>query len=284
MPPRLPTLQPPPDIWDEPVTGAWAGPWPRLATSSLLHGITAFLPSIGASAVLADYFDEQAYQFNGVRASVTALFAFALQPAIGVLSDVHGRKPLIAVCLASSALPNVALLCGSVWGWAVLCAVSGASGASTSLILAAISECTDEVHRAGAMGITLALTFGIGNLIGISVGSLLYQRLGALSFAAPLASAALNLCWLALCTPETAKRRATAAGCAALSPWRAFSLLAPSESAGSGFEGRGAPLAARRAASPHECPPSPASPILLRRCSPFARFTTSSLRAFLATL
>ena len=235
------------------------------------------------------------------------------------------------MCLASSALPNVALLCGSVWGWAVLCAVSGASGASTSLILAAISECTEEAHRAGAMGITLALTFGIGNLIGISVGaslfwqlggpglrristpdphdtgSLLYQRLGALSFAAPLASAALNLCacscdvrrsggaslhdsscasrcWLALCTPETAKRRATAAGCAALSPWRAFSLLAPSESAGSGFEGRGAPLAARRAASPPECPPSPASRILLRRCSPFARFTTSSLRAFLATL
>ena len=83
MPPRLPTLQPPPDIWGEPVTGAWAGPWPRLATSSLLHGITAFLPSIGASAVLADYFDEQAYQFNGVLASATALFAFALQPAIG---------------------------------------------------------------------------------------------------------------------------------------------------------------------------------------------------------
>ena len=70
------------------------------------------------------------------------------------------------------------------------------------------------------------LTFGIGNLIGISVGaslfwqlggpglrristpdshdagSLLYQRLGALSFAAPLASAALNLCACVRCAPE----------------------------------------------------------------------------------
>lgn len=208
---------------------------PLLTVCSLVNGLCLFVPLIASNAVIYDHFgSEVAYIVNGVLSAGRAAFAFAFQPAIGALTDARGRKPVLVVLLLVSTLPTVALLFGSATTYAILSVVCGAAGATTSVVLTGISDSTDEEHRAGALGIVLALTYGLAKMIGIPLGALLEAHV---SFAAAIAMQTANALFVWLAVPETHERDgkaaalggdASAASWSAISPCRVFALLQPS--------------------------------------------------------
>lgn len=111
--------------------------------------------------------------------TVFALLQFLFSPLIGSLSDRFGRRPLI---LAS----NLGLgLTYALMGWAPTLiwlfigrAVSGVTGASYATASAYIADTTEPEKRAGAFGI-LGAAFGVGFMIGPSLGGVLGEYFGA---------------------------------------------------------------------------------------------------------
>jgi DHA1 family tetracycline resistance protein-like MFS transporter len=108
-----------------------------------------------------------------------ALLQFLFSPLMGSLSDRFGRRPMI---LAS----NLGLgLTYALMGWAPNLAwlfigriVSGITGASYGTASAYIADTTPVEKRAGAFGI-LGAAFGVGFMIGPSLGGVLGEYFGA---------------------------------------------------------------------------------------------------------
>ncbi|HMC38200.1 MAG TPA: MFS transporter [Acidimicrobiales bacterium] len=140
--------------------------------------------------------------------------AFLFSPVWGWLSDRVGRRPVLLVSLAGTAVGS--LLTGLAGGLPLLFVgrlVDGASGASVAVAQAAATDLAEPAERSRLFGL-LGAAFGIGFVAGPAIGSL-----GALGgprvpffLAAGLAVANTTVAWFRL--PETRRPAgpATAAG------------------------------------------------------------------------
>jgi MFS family permease len=234
--PNISWLETPPpnvfsNVFSDSFVWSMARPWILLAICGLLHGLATFLPRVGTTGTIAAELGSNAFLFNGSVDAAKAALSLILQPAVGVMSDAHGRKPLLAFCLVMAALPNLALLCGSIHVWSTLTVLVGPPGhAMHGLLIASVAESIRPEHRAGAIGITHALMYGFANTIGTVAGSSLFTSFGRFSFAAPLIIAAVNLLYLWALVPETLPKERTGGShflWAEMNPCRAFVLLAP---------------------------------------------------------
>jgi multidrug resistance protein len=141
-----------------------------------------------------------------VAASLVAAFSLAqlvMSPIWGRLSDRIGRKPVLIVSLAGTAVGS--LLTGLAMGLPLLFAgriVDGASGASVSVAHASVADMASPVERARLFGL-LGAAFGLGFVLGPAIGGALSPIDPRLPFLVAAAIAGVNALVAVRRLPET---------------------------------------------------------------------------------
>ena len=149
--------------------------------------------------------------FGGVLSSFFSILQFVFAPFWGAVSDKHGRRPVLLLTVAGTALGYLVwIVSGSFWLFLLSRIVSGAFSGNLSVATAAVADVTSRAERAKAMGIVGA-AFGLGLVTGPMLGALTAQinlldahpglaRFGINPFSVPaLLSFALclvNLVWI----------------------------------------------------------------------------------------
>ena len=139
----------------------------------------------------------------GVFGSVWAAMQFVFSPVIGSLSDRFGRRTVILLSNVGLGLDYVLMAIAPTLGWLFVGRViSGITSSSFSAASAYIADVTPPEDRAGKFGM-LGAAFGIGFIVGPTVGGLL----GSVSLRAPFWGAAAlsltNACYGYFILPES---------------------------------------------------------------------------------
>ncbi|MDP9073999.1 MAG: MFS transporter [Actinomycetota bacterium] len=159
-----------------------------------------------------------AKRFHVSSATATGLVAafaaatFIFSPIWGRVSDRVGRKPILVLSLAGTAVGS--LITGLAGGVVVLYlgrVVDGISGASVSVAQAAVSDVAAPEERARLFGL-LGAAFGIGFVAGPALGALAALGGPRLPFYVAAALAGINALVASRRLPETNPRRATVGG------------------------------------------------------------------------
>lgn len=152
----------------------------------------------------------QAALWGGVLATTFAVMQFLFGPVLGGLSDRFGRRPVLLLSLAVMAADYVVMaLAGSIWLLLlgrIIGGITAATHATASAFMADISTPQERSKNFGLIG----AGFGIGFLIGPTMGGLLaeYGTRAPFWAAAALAAANCMLGWLVLketLRPENAR-------------------------------------------------------------------------------
>jgi DHA1 family tetracycline resistance protein-like MFS transporter len=116
---------------------------------------------------------DAASAISGGFATAFALVAFVASPALGILSDRFGRRPIILLASLGSALDcTILALAPNLWWLFVGRLLSGATAASATTSAAYIADVTPPERRGAAFGMASA-AFGLGFALGPAVGGLL---------------------------------------------------------------------------------------------------------------
>lgn len=145
----------------------------------------------------ADRFGASGLALGALLASHAAM-QFLLAPTWGRLSDRIGRRPVMLITIAGTAVALAALgLAESLPAIFLARIMAGAFGANISVATAYITDVTDEADRTRWMGMVGA-SFAVGFTLGPPIGGLLagVSHGAPMFFAAGLA--AVNLVWAAL--------------------------------------------------------------------------------------
>src|SRR5436853_447417 len=114
-----------------------------------------------------------AANWNGWFALVFALMQFVCSPALGVLSDRFGRRPVILLSNLGLGLDYMVMALAPTLSWLFLGRIiSGVTSSSIPTAMAYIADVTPKEKRAGAFGY-IGVAFGIGFVLGPMVGGLL---------------------------------------------------------------------------------------------------------------
>ena len=129
---------------------------------------------------------------NNLAAIVGWLFAaygicqLIAAPALGVLSDRFGRRPILFICLLGSAVGYLILgFGGALWLLFLGRIIDGLTGGNIPVLFGYIADITEPKDRGKYFGM-LGAAAGIGTLIGPAVGGLL----ATISYNAPFLAAA----------------------------------------------------------------------------------------------
>ena len=132
------------------------------------------------------------HEVSGLFGAMLALYAlmqFVFAPVLGVLSDRYGRRPVLLLSLAGSAI-DYTIMAFTPYLWLLFAgrAVAGLTAANAAVATAYIADVTPESERAHRFGLSQAF-FGAGFVLGPVIGGIL----GDISLRDPfLAAAALN--------------------------------------------------------------------------------------------
>lgn len=141
---------------------------------------------------------------------ITSLFAFCeffSAPALGVLSDKYGRRPVLLLSIARTAIGYLFLgLSGAMWMLLLGRIIDGVTAGNISTIFACMSDITEPGQRAKRYGVIGGM-IGLGFIIGPALGGFAAQW----SLRAPMFIAAsmslINLVWAYFALPETLKEK-----------------------------------------------------------------------------
>jgi len=180
-----------------------ANPFPvlLLATFIDLLGIGVLQPVL--PFLVAQYTHAHIASYVGI---ITALFAFCefvAAPALGLLSDRYGRRPVLLLSMAGSALGYLLLGCGkTLWLLFLGRIIDGLTAGNISTIFAYVADITPPEQRAKRYGM-IGGAIGLGFIIGPAIGGFA-ARWG---LSAPMYIAAamclFNLGWAYFALPET---------------------------------------------------------------------------------
>ena len=154
----------------------------KINKHALIFGlITTFLTGLGftiispvVSFMVAPFANahDQALIVTSLMA-IYALCTFFAAPALGSLSDRFGRKPILLISLAGSALGYLIFgLAGSLWMLFLGRIIDGLTGGNIVTLFAYFADITDEENRTKVFGWTAAAV-GVGTISGPTVGGLL---------------------------------------------------------------------------------------------------------------
>lgn len=109
--------------------------------------------------------------FGGVLSSFFSILQFIFAPFWGAISDKRGRRGVLLLTVAGTALGYLVwVLSGSFWLFLLSRIVTGAFSGNLSVATAAVADVTTRTERAKAMGIVGA-AFGLGLVTGPTLGA-----------------------------------------------------------------------------------------------------------------
>ena len=110
--------------------------------------------------------------FGGILGSLYSFLQFYIAPIWGALSDRIGRRSVLRLTVAGTALSYLLwFFSGSFLLFVVARAIGGAFAGNLSVATAAVADVTTRKDRAKGMGI-VGVAFGLGFLFGPALGSL----------------------------------------------------------------------------------------------------------------
>lgn len=141
--------------------------------------------------------------WGGVMAAGYAVMQFLASPAMGHLSDLVGRRPVLLASLGGMALYYVAMaLAGAPWVLLLARLFGGTVAATQSTAAALLADLTPDDRRSQNFGL-IGAAFGAGFVLGPALGGLLSEFGPRVPFIAAGALAVLNLAVAAFVLPET---------------------------------------------------------------------------------
>ena len=180
-----------------------ANPFPvlLLATFIDLLGIGVLQPVL--PFLVAQYTHTHIASYVGIITSLFAFCEFVAAPALGLLSDRYGRRPVLLFSMAGSALGYLLLGCGkTLWLLFLGRIIDGLTAGNISTIFAYVADITPQGQRAKRYGM-IGGAIGLGFIIGPAIGGFA-ARWG---LSAPMYIAAamclFNLGWAWFALPET---------------------------------------------------------------------------------
>lgn len=182
--------------------GFWSV-WTAVALDLLGFGI--IIPLL---PLYAEEFEANAFVIGALFASYS-LAQFVFSPIWGRVSDRLGRRPVLLVTIAGSAIGSLILgLAGSLVVLFIGRIVDGISGASVAVARATVADIADDGQRPRLMGL-LGAAFGLGFVIGPAIGGLATQFGSAVPFFVAAALSAVNFAMAFVRLPETRTRLET---------------------------------------------------------------------------
>ena len=180
--------------------------------------LTVFVDLVGFGLVLpllpffAHHFHANGLEITALS-SVFSLMQFIFAPWWGRLSDRIGRRPVLLISLAGSAVSYGALIfCNSFWQILATRALAGLFGGNIAVANAYIADITPPEQRSKGMGL-IGAAFGLGFVLGPGLGALIahlsndpahpthvYRAIGA------VAALICGLNWLVACWTLTESR------------------------------------------------------------------------------
>ncbi|HYC69749.1 MAG TPA: MFS transporter [Opitutaceae bacterium] len=140
------------------------------AGGGFLGGLVTRLQALAASLGATDL--ATGALFGGALGSVYALMQFVFSPVWGARSDRAGRRPVLLLTIAGSALSYLLLFfSGSFLVFFAGRILGGIMGGNLAVAIAAVSDVTSRENRAKGMGLVGA-AFGLGFLTGPLLGGL----------------------------------------------------------------------------------------------------------------
>jgi len=150
-----------------------------------LLGFGILIPILPSFAIKELGVDEAAV---GIAIAIYSFVQFIFNPILGRVSDKHGRKPVIVMCLLINALGYVIFAFTSSYIILLVSRiVAGVGGSSIAVAQAYIADVTTKETRSKGMGL-IGSAFGLGFVFGPLIGGFLSKLgymetgLGAASF------------------------------------------------------------------------------------------------------
>lgn len=140
---------------------------------------------------------------NGLLFSIFSLCQFFATPVIGRLSDKYGRRPLLIVSIAGTALSFVLMALAKSGSWLFVArALDGLTAGNISVAAAVISDTTKPEDRARGFGI-IGAAFGFGFVFGPAISALTLGLGVSAPFLIAAAVSVLALLLVIFLLPET---------------------------------------------------------------------------------
>jgi DHA1 family tetracycline resistance protein-like MFS transporter len=170
-----------------------------------------FTDPTSSSFLLSAYGETERYVIAGLITALFGITQFLAAPILGELSDLYGRKRLLAIGVATLAIANLVFAFGIEVGSLLILLLSrviaGIAGANYSVAQAAIADVTPPEERAKAFGL-IGAAFGIGFILGPLLGGWLSGTSGnpATPFIFAGMLGVLNVLLVSFILPETRVR------------------------------------------------------------------------------
>jgi DHA1 family tetracycline resistance protein-like MFS transporter len=166
--------------------------------------IAPVLPKLIASFAGNNY--ASAAQLIGIFATVWALMQFFCSPLLGMLSDRIGRRPVILVSNAVTAIDYAIMaLAPNLWWLFAGRVLSGIATSNMTTAGAYIADVTPPEKRAAAFGV-IGSAFGLGFVLGPAIGGIVGNINPRLTFWAAAVFALLNTLYGLFVLPESLPR------------------------------------------------------------------------------
>lgn len=143
----------------------------------------------------------------GAMLAIYSAMQFIFSPALGILSDRFGRRPVLLVSLAGAAIDYLVMaFAPELWMLVIGRAIAGVTSANMAVATAYLTDITPEEQRAQRFGYFHAM-FGVGFIIGPVLGGWLGEHWVRAPFLAAALLNALNFALALFVLPESRKGR-----------------------------------------------------------------------------
>lgn len=144
---------------------------------------------------------------NGLLFAIFSIFQFIATPIIGRLSDKYGRKPLLIISIAGTAISFLLMAFAPSAAWLFLArALDGITAGNIPVASAVISDTMEPKERAKGFGI-IGASFGFGFIFGPAISALTLHFGDTVPFLISAAVAGFAVLLTAFVLPETNMHR-----------------------------------------------------------------------------
>lgn len=182
------------------------GPFAFVVATMFLNfaGLTIIIPVI--PYIVQEYTPHIAL-YVGLITSVAALCQFLISPALGYLSDMFGRRPVVLVSLLGGAVGYAMFgIGGALWVFFLSRIIDGLSSGDTPAMYAYVADVLPPHERGRYYGI-LGASAALGFMAGPAIGGLAAEVSLSTPFWVASALALVNAAWGYLVMPESLQKK-----------------------------------------------------------------------------